>query len=98
MHKNIEPQGTKGKKRGHLHYYNDPTSWTFTDKLLIILENRIGNQRQCLLGGTCLREESAACVEKAGALFKTFHLKKKRKKKDRVVLRKTRKKEETRLS
>ena len=53
---------------------------TFTDKLIIILENRIGNQRQCLLGGTCLREESAACVEKAGALFKTFHLKKERKK------------------
>ena len=68
---------------------------------IIILESRIGNQRQCLLSGTCLREESAACVEKAGALFKTFHLKKKkkeRKKKDRAVLRKTRKKEETGLS
>ena len=48
---------------------------------IIILESRIGNQRQCLLSGTCLREESAACVEKAGALFKTFHLKKKKERK-----------------
>ena len=65
----------------------------------IILESRIGNQRQCLFSGTCLREESAACVEKAGALFKNFQLKKKKeRKKDRAVLRNTRKKEETRLS
>lgn len=40
------------------------------------MQGRIGAQRQCLLSGTCLGEESATCVEKTGTLLKTQKKKK----------------------